>query len=110
MQTNWIVDLLGILLASRLLAAAILGFHIATTEGFLLFPLFRWLEDHVPEQIQRPFWACAVCMASVYGTVAAIGLASQWVVISPVVAWLLLVCATAGWNVLPSLTLANHGE
>lgn len=110
MQTDWIIDLVGILLASRLLAVAILGFHIATNEGFLLYPLFRLLEDRVPEQMQQPFWACPVCMASVYGTIAALGLASSWVVVSPVVAWLLLVCATAGWNVLPSLTLANHGE
>lgn len=93
-----LLDAALLLVLSRLLALALLGLHVATRPGFLLAPPAAWAQARLPEGLTRPLWTCPLCMASVYGTLMALWVAPQCTELHPALVWLLLVAATAGWN------------
>jgi hypothetical protein len=93
-----LLDAALLLALSRLLALALLGLHVATRPGFLLAPPAAWAEARLPDSLTRPLWTCPLCMASVYGTLVALLTTPQFAALHPVLVWLLMVAATAGWN------------
>lgn len=105
-----LLDAALLLVLSRLLALALLGLHVSTRPGFLLAPLATWAEARLPDALTRPLWTCPLCMASVYGTLMALLAAPQITALHPVLVWLLLVAATAGWNLGSLAALSQLGN
>lgn len=41
--------------------------HILFQEGHLLEKVGDWMDEHWPEKVNKPLWACPICMSSVWG-------------------------------------------
>jgi hypothetical protein len=43
--------------------------HILFQEGHLLEKVGDWMDEHWSEKINKPLWACPICMSSVWGLI-----------------------------------------
>jgi hypothetical protein len=43
--------------------------HILFQEDQLLEKAGDWMDEHWPEKINKPLWACPICMSSVWGLI-----------------------------------------
>lgn len=44
------------------------GIHILFQEGHIFEQLGDWMDEKLPEGLNKPLWACPVCMSSIWGT------------------------------------------
>jgi hypothetical protein len=45
------------------------GFNNAFSEGHIFEKAGDWLDEHLPEKLNKPLWACPICMVSVHGSI-----------------------------------------
>jgi hypothetical protein len=43
--------------------------HILFQEGHLLEKAGDWMDEHWHEKINKPLWACPICMSSIWGVI-----------------------------------------
>lgn len=61
--------MIDFLLCLVIVSLGIWGIHILFQEDHLLENVGDWLDENLPIYVNKPLWACPICMSSFWGTI-----------------------------------------